>query len=105
MCIDLLDSKTQRLQEIDFSANLLGNLFCEHLSEYLKLNKDIRKVDLSCNFIEESNAAIFKDSLESNRNIIKVDVRNNQMSEQTVEEINEIVMRNYLSFCKLAQKK
>lgn len=55
--------------------------------------------------MEESNAAILKDSLESNRNIIKVDIRNNQMSEQTVEEIDEIVMRNYLAFSKLAQKK
>jgi Ran GTPase-activating protein (RanGAP) involved in mRNA processing and transport len=98
MCIDLLDSKTQRLQEIDFSANLLGNLFCEHLAEYLKLNKDIRKVDISCNFVEESNAAILKDSLESNKNIIKVDIRNNLMNEGTVEEINEIVMKNFLIY-------
>lgn len=101
MCIDLLDSKTQKLQEIDFSANLLGNLFCEHLAEYLKLNPDIRKVDVSCNFIEESNAAILKDSLEHNKNIIKVDVRNNLLNDDSVEEINEIVMKNYLGYKKI----
>lgn len=98
MCIDLLDSKTQCLQEIDFSANLLGNLFCEHLAEYLKVNRDIRKVDVSANFIDDSNAAILKDSLENNKNIVKADVRNNKISEETVNEINEIVMRNYLAY-------
>jgi len=99
MCIDLLDSKTQRLQEIDFSANLLGNLFCEHLSEYLKLNQDIQKVDISCNSIEESSAAILKDSLLNNKNIIQCTIRNNKgMSDETVEEINEIVMQNYLQY-------
>lgn len=101
MCIDLLDSKTQRLQEIDFSANLLGNLFCEHLSAYLKQNQDIRKVDLSCNFVEESSAAILKDSLEANKNIIKIDIRNNKLEKETVEEIDEIVMKNYLGYKKI----
>ncbi len=76
-------------------------MFCEHLSEYLKLNPDIRKVDISCNFIEESNAAILKDSLEHNKNIIKIDVRNNLLNEDSVEEINEIVMKNYLAFKKI----
>lgn len=65
------------------------------------MNPDIRKVDVSCNFIEESNAAILKDSLENNKNIIKVDVRNNLLNEDSVEEINEIVMKNYLGFKKI----
>jgi Ran GTPase-activating protein (RanGAP) involved in mRNA processing and transport len=99
MCIDLKDSHTQKLQEIDFSANLLGNLFCEHLAEYLKLNPDIKKVDISCNAIEESSAAILKDSLLNNKNIIKCTIRNNKgMTDDTVEEINDIVMKNYLAY-------
>ena len=94
--LDLLNNKVQ-LREIDLSANLLGNNFCESLSEYLKLNEYIQKLDISCNFIEEGNAATLKDSLENNPNVIKIDVRNNKLNDDTVEEINEIVMKNYLT--------
>lgn len=52
-------------------------MFCESLSEFLKLNRTIKKLDISCNFIDDSNASTLKDSLESNTNIIEVDVRNN----------------------------
>lgn len=57
-------------------------MFCESLSEFLKLNKSIRKLDISCNFIDDSIAATLKDSLENNPNIIEIDVRNNQLSEE-----------------------
>ena len=72
LCIDLLNNKV-RLREIDLSANLLGNMFCESLSEYLKLNEFIQKIDISANFIEDSNAATLTDSLENNPNIIKIE--------------------------------
>lgn len=71
-------------------------MFCESLSEFLKLNRTIRKLDISCNFIEDSNASTLKDSLESNTNIIEVDVRNNQLSPPVEREINEIVTKNLL---------
>ena len=71
-------------------------MFCESLSEFLKLNRTIKKLDISCNFIEDSNASTLKDSLESNTNIIDVDVRNNQLSPAVEREINEIVTKNLL---------
>jgi hypothetical protein len=71
-------------------------MFCESLSEFLKLNRTIKKLDISCNFIEDSNASTLKDSLESNTNIIDVDVRNNQLSPPVEREINEIVTKNLL---------
>jgi hypothetical protein len=71
-------------------------MFCESLSEFLKLNRTIKKLDISCNFIEDSNASTLKDSLESNTNIIEVDVRNNQLSPPVEREINEIVTKNLL---------
>ena len=94
--LDLINNKVQ-LKEIDLSSNLLGNNFSESLSEYLKLNEYIQKLDISCNFIEEGNAATLKDSLENNPNVIKIDVRNNKLNEDTVDEINQIVMKNYLA--------
>ena len=42
-----------------------------------------------------------KDSLEGNKNIVTIDVRANQLSEETVEEINEIVLKNYLASNKI----
>lgn len=71
-------------------------MFCESLSEFLKLNRTIKKLDISCNFIDDSNASTLKDSLESNTNIIEVDVRNNQLSPPVEREINEIVTKNLL---------
>jgi len=54
-------------------------------------------LDISCNFIDDSNAATLKDSLEGNQRIIEIDVRNNQLNEETEEEINEIITKNYLA--------
>jgi hypothetical protein len=71
-------------------------MFCESLAEFLKLNKTIRSLDISCNFIDDSNSSTLKDSLENNPNIIDIDVRNNQLSEQTEREINEIITKNLL---------
>jgi hypothetical protein len=71
-------------------------MFCESLSEFLKLNRTIKKLDISCNFIDDSNASTLKDSLESNTNIIEVDVRNNLLSPPVEREINEIVTKNLL---------
>lgn len=71
-------------------------MFCESLAEFLKINRTIRRIDISCNFIDDSNANTLKDSLESNTNIIEIDVRNNQLSEETEQEINEIITKNML---------
>ena len=79
------------------SSNQLGNNFCESLAEFVKLNDKIAVLDISCNDIEESNAATLMDSLESNSNIISIDVRKNKLEKATVDEINEIVTKNYLS--------
>jgi hypothetical protein len=71
-------------------------MFCESLSEFLKLNKTIKRLDISCNFIGDSNASTLKDSLKSNPNIIDIDVRNNQLSDEVEKEINEIITKNLL---------
>lgn len=62
-------------------------------------------MDISCNFIDDSNAATLKDSLEGNENIIEIDVRNNQLTEETEEEINEIITKNYLASKNIPYKK
>ena len=62
----------------------------------MKENKSIESVDVSCNCIQESNAATLKDSLEGNPNITSIDVRSNELAGETVNEINEIVTKNYL---------
>lgn len=80
-------------------------MFCESLAEFLKLNRSIKSLDISCNFIDDSNAATLKDSLEGNPNIIQIDVRNNQLSEETEEEINEIITKNYLASKNIPFKK
>jgi len=72
-------------------------MFCESLAEFLKLNRSIKILDISCNFIDDSNAATLKDSLEGNPNIIEIDVRNNHLSQDTEEDINEIITKNYLA--------
>lgn len=96
LCIDLLNNNSN-LEFLSLSSNSLGHMFCESLAEFLKINQNIRRVDLSCNFIDDSNANTLKDSIESNSNIIEVDVRNNQLSEETEQEINEIVTKNLLA--------
>lgn len=60
------------------------------------MNESIQSVDVSCNNISESNAATLKDSLEGNQNITQIDVRSNELTPETVTEINEIVTKNYL---------
>ncbi len=60
------------------------------------MNSSIEGIDISFNQIQESNAATLKDSLEGNQNITFIDVRSNELSSETVDEINEIVMKNYL---------
>ena len=80
-------------------------MFCESLAEFLKLNESIKILDISCNFIDDSNAATLKDSLEGNPNIIEIDVRNNQLSEETVEEIDEIITKNFLASKNIPFKK
>ena len=69
MCIDLR-VKESRLESINLAANLLGNMFCESLSEYISYNTSIKKLDISSNQIDESNAATLKGSLVANERII-----------------------------------
>lgn len=80
-------------------------MFCESLAEFLKLNRSIKILDISCNFIDDSNAATLKASLEGNPNIIELDVRNNQLSDETEEEINEIITKNFLASKNIPFKK
>ena len=95
LCVDLQNNNSN-LEFLSLSSNSLGHMFCESLAEFLKINRTIRRIDISCNFIDDSNANTLKDSLESNSNIIEIDVRNNQLSEETETEINEIVTKNML---------
>ena len=95
MCIDLR-VKNSKLKVLNLSANLLGNMFCESLSEYITNNKEIKELDISCNKIEESNAPTLKGSLVANEQIIFFDVSKNLFSQETEEEINEIVTKNFL---------
>ena len=76
-----------------------------YLAEFLKLNRSIKILDISCNFIDDSNAATLKASLEGNPNIIELDVRNNQLSDETEEEINEIITKNFLASKNIPFKK
>ena len=71
-------------------------MFCESLAEFLKINKSIKSLDISCNFIDDSNAATLMASLVDAPNIIEIDVRNNKLSEETEEEVNEIITKNLL---------
>lgn len=50
LCIDLLNNNSG-LRFIGLSSNQLGNMFCESLSEFLKMNESITEVDISCNNI------------------------------------------------------
>ena len=104
LCIDLLNNASN-LESLSLGSNSLGHMFCESLAEFLKLNRSIKILDISCNFIDDSNAATLKDSLEGNPNIIEIDVRNNQLSEETEEEINEIITKNFLASKNIPFKK
>ena len=96
LCIDLLNNNSG-LQFLGLSSNQLGNMFCESLAEFLKSNESIRHLDISCNSITDSNSATLKDSLESNKNITSIDVRANKLEQSTVDEINEIALKNHLA--------
>ena len=104
LCIDLLNNNSN-LESLSLSSNALGHMFCESLAEFLKLNTSIKVLDISCNFIDDSNAATLKDSLEGNPNIVEIDVRNNKLTEDTEEEINEIITKNYLALKNIPYKK
>jgi Ran GTPase-activating protein (RanGAP) involved in mRNA processing and transport len=104
LCIDLLNNSSN-LERLSLSSNSLGHMFCESLAEFLNLNRAIKKLDISCNFIDDSHAATLKDSLINNKNIIEIDVRNNHLSEETEEEINEIITKNYLASKNIPYKK
>ena len=82
---------------IILSSNSLNHMFCESLAEFLKINRSIKSLDISCNFIDTSNAETLKASLLDAPNIIEIDVRNNKLSEETEEEVNEIITKNLLA--------
>lgn len=104
LCIDLLNNSSN-LESLSLSSNSLGHMFCESLAEFLNINRAIKRLDISCNFIDDANAATLKDSLKSAKNIIEIDVRNNKLTEDTEEEINEIITRNYLDSKNIPFKK
>lgn len=95
LCIDLRNNSSN-LESLSLSSNSLNYMFCESLAEFLKINKSIKSLDISCNFIDDSNAATLKASLVDAPNIIEIDVRNNKLSEETEEEVNEIITKNLL---------
>lgn len=84
------------LEYLNLAANLLGNMFCESLSEYLSYNQSIKRLDISSNSIEESNAATLKGSLLANERIVQFDVKKNGFTPETEEEIQEMVTKNFL---------
>lgn len=104
LCIDLLNNDSN-LESLSLSSNSLNHMFCESLAEFLKINKSMKSLDISCNFIDDSNAATLKDSLGGARNIIDIDVRNNNLSQETEEEINEIITKHLLEHKKIPYKK
>ena len=95
MCIDLR-VKDSRLQSLNLAANMLGNMFCESLSEYISYNTFVKRLDISSNQIDESNAETLKGSLLANDRIIQFDVKRNGFTPGTEDEINEIVTKNFL---------
>jgi hypothetical protein len=80
-------------------------MFCESLSEFLKANVSLQCLDISCNLIGESSATTLKSSLEGNKFIVSIDVCKNQLEEKTIEEINEIVLKNYLKSNSISYQK
>lgn len=95
MCIDLR-VKESRLEYLNLAANLLGNMFCESLSEFISYNQHIKRLDISSNQIDESNSETLKGSLLANDRIIQFDVKKNGFTPETEEEINELVTKNFL---------
>ena len=95
MCIDLR-VKESKLEVLNLAANLLSNMFCESLSEYISYNQSIKCLDISSNQIDESNAATLKGSLLANDRIVQFDVKKNNFTPETEEEIKEIVTKNFL---------
>jgi hypothetical protein len=75
---------------------MLGNMFCESLSEYISYNTFVKRLDISSNQIDESNAETLKGSLLANDRIVQFDVKKNGFTPETEEEINEIVTKNFL---------
>ena len=104
LCIDLLNNNSG-LQFLGLSSNRLSNMFCESLSEFLKANTSLQCLDISCNLIGESSATTLKSSLEGNKFIVSIDVCKNQLEEKTIEEINEIVLKNYLKSNSISYQK
>ena len=69
MCIDLR-VKESKLETLNLAANMLGNMFCESLAEYISYNASIQKIDISSNQVDESNSQTLKSSLVSNERIV-----------------------------------
>lgn len=95
MCIDL-HVKNSHLEELNLAANLLSNTFCESLAEYISYNTFISKLDISSNAIEESSAATLKGALMQNEKIVQLDVKKNLFTQETENEIAEMVTKNFL---------
>ena len=95
MCIDLR-VKESKLETLNLAANLLGNMFCESLAEYISYNTSIKCLDISSNQIDESNSQTLKSSLVANERIIQFDVKRNGFTKDSEEEIGEIITKNFL---------
>ena len=113
LCIDLMGHKGLVLQRLNLSSNALGKGFAESLAELIKKNQTLRAIDVSCNFIDDENSSTLstlKDSLRSNPRIVEFDLRNNQIQDETEEEVKQIITKNKLEsqgipFSKLAECK
>lgn len=104
LCYDLHQYGSM-LEFISLSSNSLGHMFCESLSEYIKINKYIRRFDISCNFIDDGSASTLKDALQTNTNIIEIDIRNNQFSDVIEQDMKDIVTKNMLHSKNIPYKK
>ena len=113
LCTDLLAHKGLVLQKLNLSSNALERGFVESLAELIKSNKTLCNIDISCNFIDEENAQVItmlKEALRGNGRIIDFDIRNNQLSEDSEDEIKQIITKNKLEaqgipYSKLAECK
>lgn len=113
LCIDLMGHKGLVLQRLNLSSNALGKGFAESLAELIKKNQTLKSIDISCNFIDDGSASTLstlKDSLRSNPRIVEFDMRNNEVQDETEEEIKQIITKNKLEsqgipFSKLAECK
>lgn len=86
-------------------SNSLGHMFCESLCEFLTQNKQIRKLDISSNFIDENNASTLRNAIECSPNVIEIDIRNNQFNDETVEDISQLAIKNFLESKNIPYKK